>query len=159
MGSKHHQDKWQQHLSNILVNELKFHQSRCGPNLFIGPSNNIMVLVYVGDRFITGRKEVGEEFIKNIRERLKLKHASPLTPTSSIEFLGKTISMDNHYNYFISYPESYYNKILKPLGLHKPNSNSLSTTSQKLTAASYDPTNTPLSSKDAETYRTTMGQP
>eukprot|EP00971_Amphidinium_carterae_P113650 2251969-Amphidinium_carterae.1 len=32
----------QQHLSNILVKELKFHQSRCGPNLFIGPSNNIM---------------------------------------------------------------------------------------------------------------------
>eukprot|EP00971_Amphidinium_carterae_P047484 935389-Amphidinium_carterae.1 len=73
-----------------------------------------MVLVYVDDLFITGRKEVGEEFIKNIREKLHLKHVSPLTPTSSIEFLGKTISMDSNYNYCISYPESYYNKILKP---------------------------------------------
>eukprot|EP00971_Amphidinium_carterae_P114133 2261831-Amphidinium_carterae.1 len=66
--------------------------------------------------------------------------------------------MDNGYNYYISYPESYYNKILKPWGLHKPNSNSLSTTGQKLTAASNDSANTTLSSKDAETYRTTMGQ-
>eukprot|EP00971_Amphidinium_carterae_P112373 2225599-Amphidinium_carterae.1 len=61
--------QWQQHLSNILVKELKFHQSRCDPNLFIGPSHNIMVLVYVEDDiFITGRKEVGEEFISNIKE-------------------------------------------------------------------------------------------
>eukprot|EP00971_Amphidinium_carterae_P271134 5380595-Amphidinium_carterae.1 len=87
-----------------------------------------MVLVYVDDLFITGKKEVGEEFIKNIKEKLQLKHVSPLTPTSSIEFLGKTISMDNNYNYYISDPESYCNKILKPWGLHKPNSNSLSTT-------------------------------
>eukprot|EP00971_Amphidinium_carterae_P245778 4881083-Amphidinium_carterae.1 len=28
-----------------------------------------MVLVYVDDLFITGKKEVGEEFINNIRER------------------------------------------------------------------------------------------
>eukprot|EP00971_Amphidinium_carterae_P322679 6413355-Amphidinium_carterae.1 len=82
-----------------------------------------MVLVYVDDLFITGKKEVGE-FIKNIRENLQLKHVSPLTPRSSIEFLGKAISMDNNYNSYISYPESYYNKILKPWGLHKPNSNS-----------------------------------
>eukprot|EP00971_Amphidinium_carterae_P097567 1930570-Amphidinium_carterae.1 len=60
MGSKHHQDNG--------------HQSRCDPNLFIGPSTNIMLLVYVDDLFITGGKEVGEEFIKNIREKLQLKH-------------------------------------------------------------------------------------
>eukprot|EP00971_Amphidinium_carterae_P122538 2426173-Amphidinium_carterae.1 len=41
-GRKTSPRQWQQHLSNILVNELKFHQSRCDPNLFIGPSNNIM---------------------------------------------------------------------------------------------------------------------
>eukprot|EP00971_Amphidinium_carterae_P319533 6350646-Amphidinium_carterae.1 len=66
--------------------------------------------------------------------------------------------MDNDYNYSIKYPESYYNKTLKPWGLDKPNSNSLSTTRQKLTAAADDPTNTPLSSKEAEVYRTTVGQ-
>eukprot|EP00971_Amphidinium_carterae_P054934 1082730-Amphidinium_carterae.1 len=66
--------------------------------------------------------------------------------------------MDNDFSYYISYPESYYNKIPKPWGLDKPNSNSLSTTRQKLTAAADDPTNIPLSSKDDETYRTTMGQ-
>eukprot|EP00971_Amphidinium_carterae_P139071 2756190-Amphidinium_carterae.1 len=36
-----------------------------------------------------GKKEVGKEFIKNIREKLQLKHVSPLTPTTSIEFLGR----------------------------------------------------------------------
>eukprot|EP00971_Amphidinium_carterae_P022128 436669-Amphidinium_carterae.1 len=66
--------------------------------------------------------------------------------------------MDNDYNYFISYPEAYYNKILKPWGLHKPNINSLSTTGHKLTATADDPANIPLSSKDAEIYRTTVGQ-
>eukprot|EP00971_Amphidinium_carterae_P112156 2221458-Amphidinium_carterae.2 len=73
-GLKTSPRQWQQHLTNILVKELKFHQSKCDPNLFIGPSNNIMVLVYVDDLFITGKKEVGEEFISNIRERLQLKH-------------------------------------------------------------------------------------
>eukprot|EP00971_Amphidinium_carterae_P232379 4611417-Amphidinium_carterae.1 len=68
--------------------------------------------------------------------------------------------MDNDYNYSIKCPESYYNKTLKPWGPDKPNSNSLSTTGQKLTAAAAadDPTNAPLSSKEAETYRTTVGQ-
>eukprot|EP00971_Amphidinium_carterae_P069990 1384857-Amphidinium_carterae.1 len=102
-----------------------------------------MVLIYVDDLFIIGKKEVGEEFINNIRERLQLKHVSPLTPSSSIEFLGTTISMDSNYNYTIKFPESYYNKILKPWG-------------QKLTTTSEDPTNTPLSSHEAETYRTTV---
>eukprot|EP00971_Amphidinium_carterae_P075587 1493461-Amphidinium_carterae.1 len=87
-----------------------------------------MVLVYVDDLFITSKKEVGEEFINKLRERLQLKHVPPLTPSTSIKFLGKTISMDNNYNYTIKFPESYYSKILKPWGLHKAHSNSLSTT-------------------------------
>eukprot|EP00971_Amphidinium_carterae_P022002 433882-Amphidinium_carterae.1 len=80
--------------------------------------------IVCGRPLITGKREVGEEFINNIKEKLQLKHVSPLSPSSPIEFLGKTISMDSDFNYFISYPESYYNKILKPWGLDKPNSNS-----------------------------------
>eukprot|EP00971_Amphidinium_carterae_P170923 3387346-Amphidinium_carterae.1 len=60
--------------------------------------------------------------------------------------------MDSNYNYTIKFPTRFSSlRVFIKL-------TALSTTGQKLTATSEDPTNTPLSTQEAETYRTTMGQ-
>eukprot|EP00971_Amphidinium_carterae_P321130 6383213-Amphidinium_carterae.1 len=60
-----------------------------------------------------------QQFLQQFQQHFELKHTTQLTKSTSLEFLGKTIELQDYGTIQSFFSAEYYNKILKP-GNKKP---------------------------------------
>ena len=88
-GLKSAPKPWQVHLTGQLT-EIGLQQLKTGPCLFKHTSEDMLIMVYVDDMFISGRSEEGVVSVTNtIKERMLLRDAGWLTAGTSISYLGR----------------------------------------------------------------------
>eukprot|EP00971_Amphidinium_carterae_P293589 5828772-Amphidinium_carterae.1 len=60
-----------------------------------------------------------QQFLHQFQQHLELKHTTQLTNLTSLEFLGKTIELQQDGSIQLFFTPEYYNKILKPYKMEK----------------------------------------
>eukprot|EP00971_Amphidinium_carterae_P120461 2387017-Amphidinium_carterae.1 len=60
-----------------------------------------------------------QHFLQQFQQHLELKHTTQLTRSTSLEFLGKTIELQDDGSKHLFFSQEYYNKILKPYKMEK----------------------------------------
>eukprot|EP00971_Amphidinium_carterae_P206997 4106867-Amphidinium_carterae.4 len=78
-------------------------------------------MAYVDDLLVVGDNATTQPFLQQIQQHLELKHRSQLTKTTPLEFLGKTIEMQDDGAIHLSLSPQYYNKILRAYTMDKCN--------------------------------------
>eukprot|EP00971_Amphidinium_carterae_P147198 2916967-Amphidinium_carterae.1 len=68
-------------------------------------------MAYVDDLLVMGDNVTTQQFLLQFQQHLELKHTSQLTRTTSLEFLGKTIELQDDGTISLSFSFQYYNKI------------------------------------------------
>eukprot|EP00971_Amphidinium_carterae_P083237 1647385-Amphidinium_carterae.1 len=62
-----------------------------------------------------------QQFLQQFQQHLELKHTTQLTRSTSLEFLGKAIELQEDGSIQLFFTPEYYNKILKPYKMEKCN--------------------------------------
>eukprot|EP00971_Amphidinium_carterae_P058148 1150279-Amphidinium_carterae.1 len=76
-------------------------------------------MAYVDDLLVVGDTMATQQFLHQFQQHLELKHTTQLT--RSLEFLGKTIELQEDASIQLFFTPEYYNKILKPYNMEKCN--------------------------------------
>eukprot|EP00971_Amphidinium_carterae_P253977 5042047-Amphidinium_carterae.1 len=94
--------QWQEHLSTILQ-KMGFNRLKGDACIFANKQSSIYLMAYVDD----------------LLQHLELKHTTQLTRSTSLEFLGKTIKLQDDGSIQLFFTPEYYKKILKPYKMEK----------------------------------------
>eukprot|EP00971_Amphidinium_carterae_P299386 5948603-Amphidinium_carterae.1 len=76
-------------------------------------------MAYVDDLLVVGDNVATQQFLKQFQQHLELKHATQLTSSTPLEFLGKTIEWMDNGAINLTFSTQYFNKILKACSLEK----------------------------------------
>eukprot|EP00971_Amphidinium_carterae_P221889 4405100-Amphidinium_carterae.1 len=76
-------------------------------------------MAYVDD--LLGDNVATQRFLLQFQQRLELKHTTQLTRSTPLEFLGKTIELQDDGAINLSFSLQYYKKILQACNMEKRN--------------------------------------
>eukprot|EP00971_Amphidinium_carterae_P129155 2558301-Amphidinium_carterae.2 len=93
--------------------------------IFASKQSSIYLMAYVDDLLVVGDKVATQQFLRQFQQHLELKHTTQLTRSASLEFLGKTIELQDDGSIQLFFSTEYYNKILKPCSMEKCNSSTV----------------------------------
>eukprot|EP00971_Amphidinium_carterae_P230263 4569783-Amphidinium_carterae.1 len=109
-------------------------------------------MAYVDDLLVVGDTMATQQFLQQFQQHLELKHATQLTRSTSLEFLGKTIELQNDGSIQLCFSTEYYNKSLKPYNMEKRNASTVPGNKKPPIAA------VQLDKEQHSMYRTAVGQ-
>eukprot|EP00971_Amphidinium_carterae_P251207 4986634-Amphidinium_carterae.1 len=78
-------------------------------------------MAYVDDLLVVGNPLTVKPFLEQFKVKLELKHVSQLTIDTPLEFLCKSIELQQDGTIHLSFSPQYYGKILKPHNMEKCN--------------------------------------
>eukprot|EP00971_Amphidinium_carterae_P280648 5571520-Amphidinium_carterae.1 len=93
-----------------------------------------------------------QQFLQQFQQHLELKHTTLLTRSTSLEFLGKTIELQDDGSRQLIFSPEYYNKILKPYKMEKCNASTIQGNKKPPIAAQ------PVDKEQHSMFRTAVGQ-
>eukprot|EP00971_Amphidinium_carterae_P027263 537174-Amphidinium_carterae.4 len=70
-------------------------------------------MAYVDNLLVVGDSATTQPFLQQFQQHLELKHTSQPTVTTPLEFLGKTIELQEDGTILLSFAQQYCNKILR----------------------------------------------
>eukprot|EP00971_Amphidinium_carterae_P205361 4076051-Amphidinium_carterae.1 len=105
--------QWQEHVSTILK-EMGFNRLKSDACIFGNVKTNVYLMAYVDDLLVVGNPLTVKPFLEQFKVKLKLKHISQSTIDAPLEFLGKSIELQQDGTIHLSFSAQYYGKILKP---------------------------------------------
>eukprot|EP00971_Amphidinium_carterae_P243152 4828645-Amphidinium_carterae.4 len=109
-------------------------------------------MAYVDDLLVVGDNATTQPFIHQSQQHLELKHTSQLTKLTPLEFLGKTIELQDDGTIHFSFAPQYHHKILKAYNMDKCNPSTTPGNKKPPIAAQ------PLDKEHYSMYRTAVGQ-
>eukprot|EP00971_Amphidinium_carterae_P218347 4333880-Amphidinium_carterae.1 len=78
-------------------------------------------MAYVDELLVVGDTMATQQVLHRFQQHLELKHTTQFTKSTSLEFLGKTIELQQDGSIQLFFTSEYYNKILKPYKMEKCN--------------------------------------
>eukprot|EP00971_Amphidinium_carterae_P022708 447915-Amphidinium_carterae.1 len=146
--------QWQEHLSTLpqRLGFTRLKSDACVFAAFAYKQSPIYIMSYFDDLLIAGDNVATHQFLLQFKQQLELKHTTQLTKTTSLEFLGKTIELQDDGPINLSFSVQYYNKILKAYNVEKYNA--CTTPGNKKPPFSAQP----LDKEQQSMYRTAVGQ-
>eukprot|EP00971_Amphidinium_carterae_P208871 4143852-Amphidinium_carterae.1 len=111
-------------------------------------------MAYVDDLLVVGDTMATQQFLQQFQQHLELQHTctTQLTRSTSHEFLGKTIELQDDGSIQLFFSTEYYNKILKPYKVEKCNASTVPGNKKPPIAAQ------PLDKEQRSMFRTAVGQ-
>eukprot|EP00971_Amphidinium_carterae_P124904 2474322-Amphidinium_carterae.1 len=82
-------------------------------------------MAYVDDLLVVGDTMATQQFLQQFQQHLELKHTTQFTRSTSLEFLGKTIELQDDGSIQLFFSTEYCNKILKPYKMEKCNASTV----------------------------------
>eukprot|EP00435_Cladocopium_sp_Y103_P017749 s2691_g4.t1 len=144
---------WQNHLAEVLQ-QLGLQRSTAEPNIFMTPTRDCYILVYVDDLLFLGEQQVVDKIFAAIQQHLLLRPTGALEPGKTVSFLGRNIT-NNGDSYDISLSQDYVVNILEKNNMLNCNpAPAPGTSALKTPTADHEQ---PLSADEHAAYRRTVG--
>ena len=145
---------WQNHLAEVLQ-QLGLQRSTAEPNIFMTPTRDCYILVYVDDLLFLGEQQVVDKLFTAIQQHLLLRPTGTLEPGKTVSFLGRSIT-NNGDSYDISLSQDYVANILEENNMLNCNpAPAPGTSALKAPTADHEQ---PLSTDEHAAYRRTVGK-
>eukprot|EP00971_Amphidinium_carterae_P041174 808496-Amphidinium_carterae.1 len=120
--------------------------------IFANKQSSIYLMAYVDDLLVVGDTVATQQFLQQFQQHLELKHTTQLKRSTSLEFLGKTIELQDDGSIQLFFSTEYYNKILKSYNMEKCNSSTVPGNKEPPIAAQ------PPDKEQHSMFRTAVGQ-
>ena len=147
---------WQNHLCDVLQ-QPKLERSSAEPNIYMTPTRDCYVLIYVDDLLFLGQQQAVDKLFTAIQQQLLLRPAGTLHPGSTVSFLGRNIHNKGD-QYEISLSSNYVDKLLEETNMANCNPAVAPGTSTLKQAAATADHEQPLSDEEHKLYRRAVGQ-
>ena len=145
---------WQNHLAEVLQH-LGLQRSKAEPNIFMTPTRDCYILVYVDDLLFLGEQQVVDKLFTAIQQHLLLRPTGTFEPGKTVSFPGRNIT-NNGDSYDISLSQDYVVNILEENNMLNCNpAPAPGTTALKTPTADHEQ---PLSQEEHAAYRRTVGK-
>eukprot|EP00971_Amphidinium_carterae_P252288 5008788-Amphidinium_carterae.1 len=143
--------QWQERLSTILQ-WMGFNRLKSDACIFANKQSSIYLMAYVDDLFVVGDTMATQQCLQQFQQHFELKHTIQLTRSTSLEFLRKTIELQDDGTIQLFFLTEYYNKILKPYNMEKCNASTIPGNKKPPIAAQ------PPDKEQHSMFRTAVGQ-
>eukprot|EP00971_Amphidinium_carterae_P152740 3027366-Amphidinium_carterae.1 len=86
--------QWQEHLITILQ-RMGFKRLKSDACILANKQSSSYLMAYVDDLLVVGDTIATQQFLQQFQQHLELKHITQLTRSTSLEFLCKTIELQD----------------------------------------------------------------
>ena len=147
---------WQNHLCDVLQ-QLKLERSSEEPNIYMTPTRDCYVLVYVDDLLFLGQQQTVDKLFTAIQQQLLFRPTGTLHAGSIVSFMGRNIHNRGD-QYEISLISDYVDKLLRETNMTNCNPAVAPGTSTIKQAAETADHEQPLHEEEHKAYRRAVGQ-